>query len=86
MQLDKIAPGENPPFDINVVIDSGWQTARDYSVEAIPQLVLVDKQGIVQSVHVGAGPDLQKRLRAEIESLLKGKSLVNAGGDKERKP
>jgi hypothetical protein len=32
----------------------------------------------VQSVHVGVAPDLKKRLRKELESLVAGKALVAA--------
>ena len=46
----------------------------DYGVRAIPTLVLVDKEGIVRHVAVGAGPDkagFEKELSGLIADLLK---------------
>lgn len=37
-----------------VVVDGDGGVADSYHVEAIPSLVLIDRSGIVRSVHVGA--------------------------------
>lgn len=49
-----------------------------YSVSAIPCLVLIDRQGIVQGRHVGYSSDLVKRLRTQTDKLLSGESLPSA--------
>lgn len=61
-------------LDVTVALDYAWQAAREYQVEAIPQLVIVDKDGQIAAVHVGAGPGLKGRVRKQLDELL-GKSL-----------
>jgi thiol-disulfide isomerase/thioredoxin len=57
--------------------DSEETLGRQYQVSGIPTLVLVDKQGVVQSVHVGLSPTLRSDLPAELDKLLAGESLVD---------
>ena len=47
-----------------------------YGIEGIPTLVLIDKQGVVQSVHVGFSPDIETKLAQELDTLLAGQSLL----------
>jgi thiol-disulfide isomerase/thioredoxin len=66
---------------VNVGLDSG-EVAGQYGVEGIPCLVLIDRDGIVQSVHVGYDPNIKNVLRKELNTLLDGKSLAAANGSK----
>ena len=45
-------------------------------------LVLVDKQGIVQSVHVGYSPNIKSTLRRELNDILEGKNLAGEAKSK----
>ncbi|MCI0365923.1 MAG: redoxin domain-containing protein [Phycisphaerales bacterium] len=55
----------------------GESIAEKYFVQGIPCSVLIDQQGIVQSVHVGFMPGAEDELAEQIESLLAGKSLFD---------
>ncbi len=58
-----------------VALDPGFATGRDYLVEAIPQTVIVGKDGLVKRVHVGAGPGFSDELRGELDEIsTRGKS------------
>jgi thiol-disulfide isomerase/thioredoxin len=61
---------------ITVALDSDGAVGGAYRAEAIPQLVLIDKKGIVQSVHVGYDPAVKATLRKELDALLAGKDLA----------
>ena len=52
---------------MTVALDSDAKVATSYHVEAIPMLVLVDKKGTVQSVHVGYNPGIKATLRSELD-------------------
>jgi len=51
-----------------------WKKASDaYGVRGIPQVVVIDRKGIVRMVKVGSGPDNAKAIHEEIRTLLKEK-------------
>jgi peroxiredoxin len=66
---------EETKLDVNVILDADGDVGTDYGVSGIPVLVLIDKAGIVQSVHVGFSPDLEETLKQELDALLAGKDL-----------
>lgn len=66
---------EEQEIDLNVALDQEGTAAEAYDVLGIPMLVLVDKQGVVQSVHVGPQKNIKKTLGGEIDAVLDGKSL-----------
>lgn len=66
---------EDKKLDLNVALDSTGKVGEAYNANAIPLLVLVDKKGIVQSVHIGFAPDIKKTLKTELDALLEGKDL-----------
>lgn len=78
---------ERRELDLNVPMDRNGEASGRYGVSGIPQTVLIGKDGTVQAVHVGLAPDMEERLSREIDTLLEGKSLVDAeavgrgGGD-----
>jgi peroxiredoxin len=65
-----------------VALDFDGKVGESYQAEAIPQTVIVDKDGTVAVVHVGLLPNLKERLTQEIDDLLAGKKP----GKKENKP
>ena len=69
---------EQEKLEVPVLLDTKGETAAAYLAEAIPQTVLIGKDGPVQVVHIGFSGDLEKSLTAELESLLKDKNLAAA--------
>lgn len=67
---------EDEKLEVPVLFDTKGETAAAYLANAIPQTVLIGKDGSVQVVHVGLSADLEKSLTAELESLLAGKNLA----------
>ena len=63
-------------LDFPVALDQTGEAAGKYGVEGIPTLVLVDKNGVIQSVHVGYNPGIKRTLRRELLDLLAGKDLA----------
>jgi thiol-disulfide isomerase/thioredoxin len=60
--------------EILVVSKANWKKASaDYRVRGIPQVVLIDRQGIVRMVRVGNVPQNVEDLEGEIKKLLKQK-------------
>jgi thiol-disulfide isomerase/thioredoxin len=53
-----------PPAHYRSVFQDG------YRVNGIPQAVLIDRKGVVRSVHVGADQDKTRALQTRIEELL----------------
>ncbi|MEX0653335.1 MAG: TlpA disulfide reductase family protein [Phycisphaeraceae bacterium] len=60
---------EREGLTMPVVMDEQGTAAQAYGVQAIPQTVVIH-DGKVQHIHVGAGPDLDEQLKAEITALL----------------
>ncbi|MEQ9455650.1 MAG: TlpA disulfide reductase family protein [Phycisphaeraceae bacterium] len=59
------------------VLDERGRTSKPYSISGIPQTVFIDREGVVQSVHVGFHPTRSPvEYAREIDALLAGKSLV----------
>jgi thiol-disulfide isomerase/thioredoxin len=67
-----------------VGLDPSKSVGGAFELEGYPTLVIVDRKGVVRSVHVGYDPSssvpLSKSLAKEIDSLLDGKSLVAPAG------
>ncbi|MDR3638930.1 MAG: DUF2092 domain-containing protein [Isosphaeraceae bacterium] len=65
-------------LDFTVALDAKGEIGQAYGAQAIPLLVLIDKKGIVRSVHVGYSPSIKATLRKELDALLAGKELAKA--------
>lgn len=59
-----------------VALDPPKDLGKAFHVQAIPTLVLIDRQGIVQAVHVGFQPDIRDTLAEQVDTVRKGISLV----------
>ena len=60
-----------------VALDKDGAVGTVYKAQYIPQTVIIDKDGIVQAVHVGALPNLKDTLKKELDDLLAGKKLAS---------
>jgi thiol-disulfide isomerase/thioredoxin len=60
-------------LQIAVPLDKEGTVAGKYGVRGIPTMVIVDKDGTVEKVHVGASPGLKAELARVLEDLLAGK-------------
>ncbi len=71
----------NAPVGL-VGLDPSKSVGGAFQLEGYPTLVILDRKGVVQSVHVGFDPSssvpLNKSLAKEIDTLLDGKSLLGA--------
>ena len=60
----------NHGLDLPVAMDRDGAVAGEYLIRAVPTTVIVDDQGVVAEVHVGAGPAYEDELREALDSLL----------------
>lgn len=63
-------------LQVNVALDSKGELAQKFGVQAIPQTVLIGRDGTVQVVHVGFSGNLEEELRSELKALLENKNLA----------
>lgn len=81
VNIEGVGPAEVQSFvdrkelDINVGVDEKQLAAGSYRVGPIPQTVIVGKEGVVQTVHLGMAPNLKEKLSEELDTLLAGKDL-----------
>ncbi len=58
-------------------LDADGKISRKYNISGIPCTLLIDKQGVVQAVHVGYSDKLAEELSEQIDKLLKGENLFD---------
>lgn len=73
-------------LNVAVALDTEATAARAYLANAIPQTVLVGKDGTVQVVKIGLLPDLEASLAKDLEDLLAGKDLAAEALAEAKKP
>ena len=61
---------ERLEMSATVLLDSECQTAAAYAANAIPQTVIIDREGKVTHLFVGGGPKFVAQLREALQSLL----------------
>lgn len=67
---------ESHPLEIPVILDVEGTLASAYAASAIPQTVLIGKDGRVESIHLGFDTkNSPQQLREELQGLLAGKRL-----------
>ena len=59
------------PVSFDLVQDAGDAAARGFDVKAMPSGYLVDRKGVVRSVHRGFTADTAATIEREVEALLK---------------
>lgn len=55
---------------VPVALDEDGVAARKYEANAIPQTVIVDREGKVHRLYVGGGPDMVEQLTTSLKELL----------------
>ena len=56
---------------VTVLYDPSSTSAEQYQPETMPTSYVIDKKGIIKSVHVGYNAGDEKKVKAEIDALLK---------------
>ena len=67
---------EDDQLNPTVALDTEGKVAAMFRANAIPQTVIVGKDGTVQAVHVGLLPDLETQLQRELDQLVAGEVLA----------
>ena len=67
---------EEAKIDVSVALDKEGEVAKAYLAAAIPQTVIIGKDGTVQVVRIGLLPNLEEQLAKDLEALLEGKNLA----------
>ncbi len=63
---------ERLKLETRVVLDSDGIAAKRYQANAIPETVIIDREGVVRYVFVGGGPKFQEQFRSALEKVLQG--------------
>jgi peroxiredoxin len=63
-------------LSFSVLFDANGSIADLYLAKAIPQSVVIDKDGKIQAVHVGFSSSLKTTLTQQLNDLLDGKQLA----------
>ncbi len=61
---------EEQKIDLPVILDHGDKISSSFGVEGMPHVVVIDREGTVRKVHVGAMVGSEPWLRDEVVSLL----------------
>src|SRR5262249_12272986 len=67
---------ERHKLDVTVALDRDGDVALKYAASAIPQTVIIDREGNVSRLFVGGGPQLEGQLREAVEALMPKASKV----------
>ena len=62
---------ERHKLNVTVALDMDGVAARRYEANAIPQLVVVDKDGNIARLYVGGGPNVVEELNTVLSEMLK---------------
>ena len=68
---------EETKLSFNVVLDPYGEIATAYGVHSLPFSIIVNKKGIIETVHLGASRQFEDILKKELDTLVEGKSLLN---------
>jgi thiol-disulfide isomerase/thioredoxin len=61
---------ERHKFDLTVALDRDGAVAAKYQANAIPQTVIIDKEGVVSRVFIGGNAHLEDQIREALQTLL----------------
>ena len=68
-------------LDMPAVLDRDGRVAEKYGATAIPQTVIIDRQGKVARLFVGAAARFDEQLRGALDSILSGIEDQSEGQD-----
>jgi thiol-disulfide isomerase/thioredoxin len=71
---------EKAQLEVSVALDRDAKVGSVYGANAIPRMVVIDKNGIVQAVHAGMSPALKDDLTEELNGILEGQANAAGGG------
>lgn len=57
-------------LSLTTLLDSDYSVARKYKVESIPQVVIIDSQGIIQNVKIGISSSWKEEVETQIKKVL----------------
>lgn len=57
---------------LKALLDTEGKVAEEYKAQAIPQTVVIGKDGVVRNVFIGAGPDTEQKLHDAVKEAVKG--------------
>jgi peroxiredoxin len=63
---------ERHKLNLTVALDKDGRVAEKYQASAIPQTVIIDREGNVARLFVGGGPRLGDQLRDALKATLNG--------------
>ena len=55
---------------VPVLLDGDTKVGNRYGANAIPETVVIGRDGVITKVFIGAGPDTETQLRAAVQSAL----------------
>ena len=58
---------------------------EQFKVNGIPCMVIIDREGVVQHIHTGFAPGMEKDLKEKISAVLAGKPAAAPAGEAEKK-
>lgn len=61
---------ESINLKLDVLLDTYAETSDDYAVSYIPQTVIIDKEGIIQDIHVGVSSGFRYEITQKLDELL----------------
>jgi thiol-disulfide isomerase/thioredoxin len=67
---------EKTALKFTAALDKDGKVSTDYGVDSIPMSVIIDKEGVIQAVHIGLAQDVRERITKELDTLVAGKSLI----------
>jgi peroxiredoxin len=63
-------------LDFPVLLDADGKVGDLYKATAIPESVVIDKDGKIEAVHVGYDANMKSKLGKQLDDLIAGKSLL----------
>ncbi len=61
---------ERAELNLTVALDIDGVAAQRYEARAIPQMVIIDREGTIRRLYVGGGSQMVEQMKAAIEELL----------------
>jgi cytochrome c biogenesis protein CcmG, thiol:disulfide interchange protein DsbE len=66
-------------YKFTAALDLSGDLSQAFQVSSLPFLLIIGRDGLVQVVHVGVGPDTESSLREELAALVSGRNIAKEG-------